>query len=120
MAPRVVRGVAGMAIVDKGRPDRWEGSDQPGCLVCVPDVPCPRHGWQVGWEELTEAAMTQLLRSALARSAKDSAAAVPPLTPGTDIARLKRHVSLVFDRLGKGMCLNGQGPSDGGSGGEVV
>jgi Bardet-Biedl syndrome 9 protein len=67
---------------------------------------CPRH-LQVSWEETTEAAMTHLLRSCLARSAKDAAAAVPPLAPAPDTARLKKHISLVLERLSKGMRLAG-------------
>eukprot|EP00775_Hariotina_reticulata_P008314 gene8314-8499_t len=59
----------------------------------------------VGWEEVTEAAMTQLLKTTLARSAKDTAAPVPPLTRASDTARLKKHVSLVLERLSKGMRL---------------
>lgn len=60
---------------------------------------------QVGWEETTEAAMTQLLKSSLARHQKDATAAVPPLTPAADTARLQKHVSLVLERLSKGMKL---------------
>jgi len=60
---------------------------------------------QVGWEEVTEAAMTQLLKTTLARSAKDTAAPVPPLIRAPDTARLKKHVSLVLERLSKGMRL---------------
>ncbi|KAF8061317.1 bbs9 [Scenedesmus sp. PABB004] len=45
----------------------------------------------VSWEEMTEAATTHLLRTALARSAKDTAAAAPALAPAPDTARLKKH-----------------------------
>lgn len=55
-----------------------------------------------GWEEMTEAGMTQLLRSCLARSAKESAAQVPPATQLTDTLKLKKHISLVLERLSKG------------------
>ena len=60
---------------------------------------------QVGWEELTEAAMTQLLRTCLARGQKDAAAVVPPLAPAQDTTRLQKHVALVFERMSKGMKL---------------
>jgi Bardet-Biedl syndrome 9 protein len=60
----------------------------------------------VGWEEMTEAAMTQQLRSCLARSQKDTAAVVPPLAPAQDTARLQKHISLVLERLSKGMRLS--------------
>lgn len=61
---------------------------------------------QVSWEEMTEAAMTQLLRTSLARSAKDAAAAVPPLSRAQDTQRLQKHISLVLERLSKGMRLS--------------
>jgi hypothetical protein len=61
---------------------------------------------QVGWEETTEAAMAQLLRTSLARSQKDAAAVVPPLAPAQDTARLQKHLSLVLESLGKGMRLS--------------
>jgi Bardet-Biedl syndrome 9 protein len=65
---------------------------------------------QVGWEEMTEAAMTQLLRTSLARSHKDAAASVPPLgEPAQDTTRLRKHISLVLERLAKGMRLEGAG-----------
>lgn len=54
---------------------------------------------------MTEAAMTQLLKSSLARHAKDAAAAVPPLVPAVDCVRLQKHLSLVLERLSKGMRL---------------
>lgn len=76
---------------------------------------------QVSWEETTEAAMTHLLRSALARSAKDAAAAVPPLAPAADTARLKKHISLVLERLSKGMRLvAGSSSNNGGSAAAVA
>jgi hypothetical protein len=70
---------------------------------------------QVGWEERAEAAMTHLLRSALSRDAREAAVAVPPLCPAKDTQRLRRHLSLVVERLSKGMRLAG-----GGGGGAVA
>jgi len=55
-----------------------------------------------GWEEVTETAMTQLLKSCLARSAKESAAQVPPVAQLPDTVKLKKHISLVLERLSKG------------------
>jgi Bardet-Biedl syndrome 9 protein len=63
------------------------------------------------WEERADAALTHLLRTTLARTGRDSdaaaaaaAAAVPagPLTLPADTARLKKHLTLVCDRLSKG------------------
>lgn len=66
---------------------------------------------QVGWEEETEAAMTQLLKSCLARSQKDAAAVVPPLAPAQDTSRLTKHITLVLERLAKGMRLSSNASS---------
>uniref|UniRef100_A0A383VDZ0 PTHB1 N-terminal domain-containing protein n=1 Tax=Tetradesmus obliquus TaxID=3088 RepID=A0A383VDZ0_TETOB len=83
--------------------------------------PVVLEGPEVSWEETTEAAMTHLLRSALARSAKDAAAAVPPLAPAADTARLKKHISLVLERLSKGMRLvAGSSSNNGGSAAAVA
>jgi Bardet-Biedl syndrome 9 protein len=60
--------------------------------------------------------MTHLLRSCLARSAKDAAAAVPPLAPAAATARLKKHISLVLERLSKGMRLTAGSSSSSSSG----
>jgi len=46
--------------------------------------------------------MTQLLRSCLARSAKESAAQPAPVAQMADTSRLKKHISLVLERLSKG------------------
>jgi Bardet-Biedl syndrome 9 protein len=59
----------------------------------------------VGWEESTEAAMTYLLKTALAKNSKEAAAALPQLTPTKDTSRLKKHLALVLERLDKGMRL---------------
>mmetsp|Transcript_14226 Transcript_14226/g.38566 ORF Transcript_14226/g.38566 Transcript_14226/m.38566 type:complete len:906 (-) Transcript_14226:247-2964(-) len=64
----------------------------------------------VGWEEITEASMTQLLRSCLARNAKEASVTASPLTPARDTSRLRKHISLVLERLAKGMRLTGTGP----------
>jgi len=55
-----------------------------------------------GWEEATESAMTQLLRSCLARSAKESAAQPAPVAQMADTSRLRKHIGLVLERLSKG------------------
>lgn len=47
-------------------------------------------------------AMTQLLRTCLARSAKESAAQVAPVAQLADTVKLKKHISLVLERLSKG------------------
>ncbi|XP_078454547.1 protein PTHB1 isoform X2 [Lampetra planeri] len=62
---------------------------------------------QLGWEESVDTALSYLLRTCLAKSGKDQA-----LTPGgggggtlaapRDTARLKKHLALLCERLGKG------------------
>lgn len=56
-----------------------------------------------GWEEVTDAAMTHLLRTVLSKNARESATAPQPLQMPTDTSKLKKHISLVYDRIGKGM-----------------
>ncbi|KAG7380834.1 hypothetical protein PHYPSEUDO_006727 [Phytophthora pseudosyringae] len=63
-----------------------------------------------GWEERTDCAMTELLRTVLAKQpqAKDgatSAVATSELQMQEDTKRLKKHITIVCDRLGKGASL---------------
>lgn len=71
-----------------------------------------------GWEERTDCAMTELLRTLLAKQpqAKDangSAAAASgqasDLAMPEDVKRLKKHITIVCDRLGKGATLTANG-----------
>ncbi|EDV26341.1 uncharacterized protein TRIADDRAFT_22294 [Trichoplax adhaerens] len=55
-----------------------------------------------GWEELTDAAITHLLRTCLAKSAKDQAVNLPPLKIPSDTQKLKKHIAMMCDRLTKG------------------
>ena len=57
-----------------------------------------------GWQERVDAALTQLLRTTLSKSGKESgAAATAPqaLVCPPDATKLKKHISLVVDRLSK-------------------
>ncbi len=58
-----------------------------------------------GWEERIDASMTHLLRTSLAKTAKDTAGVPPPLTMPADTAKLKKHITYVCDRLSKGSLL---------------
>ncbi|KAE9037122.1 hypothetical protein PR003_g6298 [Phytophthora rubi] len=63
-----------------------------------------------GWEERTDCAMTELLRTVLAKQPqnKDGAGATPAtseLQMQEDTKRLKKHITIVCDRLGKGASL---------------
>ncbi|KAG7265284.1 hypothetical protein CRUP_005262, partial [Coryphaenoides rupestris] len=62
-----------------------------------------------GWEESCDAAISHLLRSCLSRSPKEQAGAAlaaqgaaPALGLPADTGRLKKHITLLCDRLGKG------------------
>lgn len=60
-----------------------------------------------GWEESCDAAVSHLLRSCLSRSSKDQATSLaqaggPVLGLPRDTARLKKHITLLCDRIGKG------------------
>uniref|UniRef100_A0A8C9Y2B2 Bardet-Biedl syndrome 9 n=1 Tax=Sander lucioperca TaxID=283035 RepID=A0A8C9Y2B2_SANLU len=62
---------------------------------------------QLGWEESCNAAVSHLLRSCLSRSPKDQATSLaqaggPVLGLPRDTARLKKHITLMCDRISKG------------------
>uniref|UniRef100_A0A7S1IUQ3 PTHB1 N-terminal domain-containing protein n=2 Tax=Eutreptiella gymnastica TaxID=73025 RepID=A0A7S1IUQ3_9EUGL len=58
-----------------------------------------------GWEECTDAAMTHLLRTCLAKNPRESGSLPQPLAVPNDINKLKKHIALVCDRLAKGGTL---------------
>lgn len=49
--------------------------------------------------------MTNVLRTSLAKSAKESAAVPAPLQMPDDTNKLKKHITIVCDRLAKGARL---------------
>uniref|UniRef100_A0AAV2MF42 Bardet-Biedl syndrome 9 n=1 Tax=Knipowitschia caucasica TaxID=637954 RepID=A0AAV2MF42_KNICA len=62
---------------------------------------------QLGWEESCDAAVTHLLRTCLSRSPKEQAISLAQtadtvLELPKDTARLKKHITLLCDRIGKG------------------
>lgn len=61
----------------------------------------------IGWEEITDASVTNLLRTALSKNAgRDSSSIPQPLAPLADTAKLKKHINTVCDRLAKGVALS--------------
>ncbi|TYZ58292.1 hypothetical protein PybrP1_003778 [[Pythium] brassicae (nom. inval.)] len=72
-------------------------------------------GGEQGWEERTDCAMTELLRTLLAKqppskdaaAAAAAAAATSELPMAEDVKKLKKHITIVCDRLGKGATLTG-------------
>ncbi|OQR94210.1 hypothetical protein THRCLA_08223 [Thraustotheca clavata] len=63
---------------------------------------------EMGWEEMTEAAVTELLKTSLKSGNKDHTAVLAPeigFLP--DTKKLKKHITIVCDRLGKGALFIG-------------
>ena len=55
-----------------------------------------------GWEECVNAAMMHLLRTVLAKSAKDAASVVQPLKFPSSTSKLQKHLTIVLKRLAAG------------------
>lgn len=96
----LMRGVAGRRVPAARRPPS---------LHSAPTLPAPR---AQGWEELTDAHMTYLLRTSLgkqggAQGGGASAAAQQgqQLRLPEDTVKLKKHITIVCDRLSKGARL---------------
>lgn len=71
-------------------------------MTLAPPRPPPQ-----GWEESCDAAVSHLLRTCLSRSPKDQATTLaqaggPMLGLPRDTARLKKHITLLCERLAKG------------------
>ena len=79
-----------------------------------------------GWEETVDASLTYLLKTALAKNAKDAATLPDSLEVPQSCERLRKHIAIVVDRLGKGGSLSpkvgvahmGLGGADGGKEGK--
>lgn len=86
----------------------WQGlpPDQTALLEAAL-LPLLQDTPQLGWEESCDAAVTHLLRTCLSRSPKDQAISLaqtggPVLELPKDTSRLKKHITLLCDRIGKG------------------
>ena len=56
-----------------------------------------------GWEETTDAALTFLLRTSLAKAGKENQGATPiTLEAAKDSTRIRKHISSVMDRIMRG------------------
>merc|ERR1712039_791424 len=55
-----------------------------------------------GWEEQVDASLIHLLRTSLARNAKDKSASSPPMKMPQDTLKLKKRITNVVDRLANG------------------
>uniref|UniRef100_A0A3B4AGT7 Uncharacterized protein n=1 Tax=Periophthalmus magnuspinnatus TaxID=409849 RepID=A0A3B4AGT7_9GOBI len=86
----------------------WQGlpPDQTALLEATL-LPLLQDTPQLGWEESCDAAVTHLLRTCLSRSPKEQALSLaqsggPVLELPKDTVRLKKHITLLCDRMGKG------------------
>ena len=61
--------------------------------------------YQTGWEEATNAGITYLLRTKLAKNSKESGATQADLTFPANTDKLKKHITILFDRISKGARL---------------
>jgi Bardet-Biedl syndrome 9 protein len=71
-----------------------------------------------GWEECVNSAMMHLLRTVLAKSAKDSASVVQPLKFPRSTSKLQKHLTIVLKRIKAGgdLVSGRQAPGGGGGG----
>eukprot|EP00927_Polykrikos_kofoidii_P086089 TRINITY_DN9542_c0_g1_i3.p1 TRINITY_DN9542_c0_g1~~TRINITY_DN9542_c0_g1_i3.p1 ORF type:complete len:886 (-),score=138.16 TRINITY_DN9542_c0_g1_i3:203-2605(-) len=77
-----------------------------------------------GWEEQVDVSLTHLLRTSLARNAKDRSTIPPPMKAPMDTLKLKKRITNVVDRLANGGRLVGGEPEQaaglGGGAGEFA
>ncbi|XP_007439416.1 protein PTHB1, partial [Python bivittatus] len=72
-------------------------------------LPLTQNTQELGWEECVDASISHLLKTCLSKSSKDHALTLfNQLCIPKDTSRLKKHITLLFDRLAKGgrMSLN--------------
>ncbi|XP_015667218.1 protein PTHB1 [Protobothrops mucrosquamatus] len=72
-------------------------------------LPLTQNTQELGWEESVDASISHLLKTCLSKSSKDHALTLfNQLCIPKDTSRLKKHITLLFDRLAKGgrMSLN--------------
>lgn len=72
-------------------------------------LPLQRDTQELGWEETVDAAISHLLKTCLSKSSKEQALNLSSqLNIPKDTSRLKKHITLLCDRLAKGgrLCLS--------------
>ncbi|XP_048451561.1 protein PTHB1 [Rhincodon typus] len=66
-------------------------------------LPLMQDSQELGWEECVDAAVTHLLRTCLSKSSRDQTLSLTSqLSMPKDTNRLKKHITLLCDRLSKG------------------
>lgn len=66
-----------------------------------------------GWEEQVDVSLSHLLRTSLARNAKDRSALPPPMKVPADTMKLKKRITTVVDRLANGLRIAGEEEANG-------
>ncbi|XP_066210488.1 protein PTHB1 isoform X1 [Saccopteryx leptura] len=72
-------------------------------------LPLQQDTQELGWEETVDAAVSHLLKTCLSKSSKEQALSLScQLSKPKDTSRLKKHITLLCDRLAKGgrLCLS--------------
>ena len=59
------------------------------------------------WEELTEASVTHLLSNQLAKTPQEKAIQLLPFAQLPDTHKVKKHISILLERLSQGASLSG-------------
>ncbi|XP_055149439.1 protein PTHB1 isoform X11 [Symphalangus syndactylus] len=88
----------------------WQklSADQVAILEAV-FLPLPEDTQELGWEETVDAAISHLLKTCLSKSSKEQALNLnSQLNIPKDTSQLKKHITLLCDRLAKGgrLCLS--------------
>jgi Bardet-Biedl syndrome 9 protein len=88
--------------------------DAAACDMLTAHLPCTVsalsdssniHALDQGWQERAAAGVTHLLRTVLAKNSRESSAPMPDMSMASDTSKLKRHMSIMCDRLSKGATL---------------
>jgi Bardet-Biedl syndrome 9 protein len=78
------------------------GIDEQGYKVLTQHLTSHVAEGDPGWQETTNVAMTHLLRTVLSKNARESSASIGTLNFPSSTEKLKKHITIVCDRLAKG------------------
>uniref|UniRef100_A0A4W3JC00 Bardet-Biedl syndrome 9 n=1 Tax=Callorhinchus milii TaxID=7868 RepID=A0A4W3JC00_CALMI len=86
----------------------WQGLSKDQVIILeAAFLPLIQDTQELGWEESVDAAIVHLLRNCLSKSSKDQALSfTSQLAMPKDTSRLKKHMTLLCDRLSKGAQLS--------------
>ena len=66
------------------------------------EEPSGIHALDQGWEERAAVGVTHLLRTCLAKNSREASAPMPTMSMPSDTVKLKRHITIMCERLSKG------------------